>query len=149
MAHPPSRSRSARRAALAIATAATAAIAAAQPHGGHRPGGLGWHGDIRHFGDHDWHVWRGGRWVHGPHGGHPGWWWVVGPTWYFYPSPVYPYPDPYEPPPPWTVPMPAPPARFWYFCEESRSYYPYVATCPGGWKQVPAVQAPDASAPVQ
>lgn len=114
------------------------------------PGGPAWHGDIRQFGDHDWHVWRGGRWVHGPHGGHPGWWWVVGSTWYFYPMPSYPYPNPYEPAPPWSLPMPAPsapPAQFWYFCDESQRYYPYVATCPGNWRQVPATQGPAASAP--
>lgn len=108
----------------------------------------GWHGDIRHFGDHDWHVWRNGRWVHGHHSGHPGWWWVVGPTWYFYPTPIYPYPNPYEPPPPWSPALPVPvvpPAQFWYFCDESQRYYPYVSTCPGGWRQVPVTQAPAAS----
>ena len=74
-----------------------------------------------------------------------GWWWVVGGVWYFYPSPVYPYPSPWEPPPVALVtPLvatapPAPPAQYWYFCESAKTYYPYVATCPGGWKQVPAV----------
>jgi hypothetical protein len=23
-----------------------------------------------------------------------GWWWVIGPAWYLYPAPIYPYPDP-------------------------------------------------------
>lgn len=114
------------------------------------PADPAWHGDIRQFGDHDWDLWRAGRWVHGPHAGHPGWWWVVGSTWYFYPSPSYPYPNPFEPAPPWSLPMPAPgapPARFWYFCDELQRYYPYVATCPGNWRQVPATQAPAGSAP--
>lgn len=24
---------------------------------------------------------------------------------------------------------------YWYYCEKSRTYYPYVETCPGGWKK--------------
>ena len=27
-----------------------------------------------------------------------GWWRVVGGLWYWYPTPIYPYPDPYTPP---------------------------------------------------
>ncbi|MGD0885633.1 MAG: hypothetical protein ABSA46_12325 [Thermodesulfovibrionales bacterium] len=26
----------------------------------------------------------------------------------------------------------------WYFCPDSRRYYPYVKACPGGWQTVPA-----------
>ncbi len=36
--------------------------------------------------------WKTGYWFHGTYVGRVGWWWVVGPTWYFYPAPVYPYP---------------------------------------------------------
>jgi hypothetical protein len=122
-------------------------------------GERGWnrHGDIRHFQSHDLHRWRGGRWVHGRHGGYLGWWWVVAGVWYFYPSPVYPYPDPYVPPvvveqqPP--VIQQAPPAaapqapQYWYYCEPAGAYYPYVATCPSGWKKVPAT--PQDAAPRQ
>ena len=25
---------------------------------------------------------------------------------------------------------------FWYYCAESKSYYPYVKECPGGWQAV-------------
>lgn len=25
---------------------------------------------------------------------------------------------------------------YWYYCEQSDSYYPYVKECPAGWKQV-------------
>jgi hypothetical protein len=113
--------------------------------------GPGWHGDIARFHEHDWGLWRGGRWVHQAHGGRMGWWWVVGGVWYFYPSPIYPYPSPWEPPPTFLVtpragPVPpAPPTQYWYLCEASKTYYPYVATCPGGWKQVPAVP-PDVTA---
>lgn len=97
-----------------------------------------WHGDIRRFHEHDWGLWRGGHWVHGPHGGRLAWWWVVGSSWYFYPTPVYPYPNPYEPPATMEAPPSAPLPQYWYFCEGAQGYYPYVPACPGGWKQVPA-----------
>lgn len=122
-----------------------------------------WHGDIRHFESHDRGLWRGGNWHHGRHDGRLGWWWVVAGTWYFYPQPVYPYPDPYQPPvvvvqpspvevqappSPSAAPQPAAPAaaQSWYYCEAAKGYYPYVPSCPGGWKTVPA--APP-GAPVQ
>lgn len=104
----------------------------------------GWHGNIERFHEHDWQVWRGGRWQHGSHAGRIGWWWVVGGVWYFYPAPVYPYPNPWEPPPfdyvtpPVGSPPPPPPTQYWYLCESAKGYYPYVPSCPGGWKQVPA-----------
>ena len=112
-------------------------------------GERGWHGDIRHFDAHDMHRWHNGRWVHGRHGAYRGWWWVVAGMWYFYPAPVYPYPDPYAPPvvvdpqPPVLIQQ-APPAaaprtrQFWYYCEPAGAYYPYVASCPTEWKKVPA-----------
>ena len=97
-----------------------------------------WRGDIRHFESHDAQQWRSGAWRHGSHGGRIGWWWVAGGMWYFYPQPVYPYPDTYRPPlvvvessppPPVVVQIPAPaqavsqmppataqPAeQFWYY----------------------------------
>jgi hypothetical protein len=98
----------------------------------------------------------------GGHGGHahghvgvfigaPLWgpWWSPG---YYYPpyySPYY-YPPPYGGYPPAAASPPtyvergddaqsvpqdqAPPA--WYYCPESKAYYPYVKECPGGWQQV-------------
>ncbi len=124
-----------------------AAVAQSREGGRHRE----WRGDIRHFEGHDLHQWRSGNWHHGNHGGRLGWWWVIGGLWYFYPQPVYPYPDPYQPPvvvlqqnaPGATAPV-SPPVvnhvapQVWYYCEASASYYPYVPTCPGGWKTVPA-----------
>lgn len=124
----------------------------------HRDHDRAWRGDIRHFDNHDLHRWRSGAWRHGSHGGRIGWWWVAGGAWYFYPQPVYPYPDPYRPPvvvveqapAPVVIPVPvqpapqvapapqAPAAQFWYYCESAGSYYPYVPTCPSGWKTVPA-----------
>jgi hypothetical protein len=88
--------------------------------------------DIHRFHDHDFARWRGGHWVHSWHGGRFGWWWTVGPDWYYYPRAVYPYPDPYTPP------YAAPGARAWYYCPPAQSYYPYVATCPVPWQPVPA-----------
>ena len=31
---------------------------------------------------------------------------------------------------------------YWYYCETSRGYYPYVKDCPSGWKAVPPAPAP-------
>ena len=87
----------------------------------------------------DFGPWRGGRWFHGNHRRRLGWWWVVGDAWYFYPAPIYPYPDPYIPPsvvaqaPP---PSPTTPPQYWYYCQSARLYYPYVTSCPEGWMQV-------------
>jgi len=57
-----------------------------------------WHGHIERFHEHDWDLCRRGYWRHEFHDGRWGWWWIVGPIWYYYPEPVYPYPNPYEPP---------------------------------------------------
>jgi hypothetical protein len=114
-----------------------------------------WDGRIERFHEHDWDMWRGGYWRHESHEGRWGWWWIVGPTWYFYPEPVYPYPNPYEPPVAVIVqPAPAkpapppPPPQNWYYCESAKGYYPYVPACPGGWRAVPATPGtPPASPP--
>ena len=86
--------------------------------------------DIHRFHDHDFARWQGGRWFEGRHGGRLGWWWIVGPTWYYYPAPVYPYPDPYIPP------AVAPTPNVWYYCRPRHAYYPYVPTCPVPWQVV-------------
>jgi hypothetical protein len=128
---------------LAVAALAVSAPASAQHV--HNASHAAWHGDIAHFHEHDWAVWRGGRWNHGWHNGVYGWWWLAGGIWYTCPAPVYPYPSPWEPPvaavaTPGVV---APPAtRYWYFCRSSNAYYPYVAACAEGWQQVPAQPAP-------
>jgi hypothetical protein len=99
-----------------------------------------WHGDIRRFHEEDLPRWRAGHWFHGDHLGQAGWWWVVDGGWYFYPAPIYPYPDPYVPPsivvqgPP--PPPPSPSSEYWYYCASARAYYPYAPTCPEGWMQV-------------
>jgi hypothetical protein len=73
---------------------------------------------------------------------------VGGPLWYPYYYPYYPYPYayPYYP----AVVAPAPQTHYveqgqegtdnaqdyWYYCNESKTYYPYVKDCPGGWQRV-------------
>lgn len=32
---------------------------------------------------------------------------------------------------------PAAEAGWWYYCDQSRGYYPYVRECPTGWQRVP------------
>jgi len=108
------------------------------------------HGDIHHFHEHDYDHWREGRWFNGPHGGRDGWWWIVGGLWYFYPTPVYPYPDPYIPPTVIVAPAPVesfstPPSTV-YYCRSPAGYYPYVARCFVPWQRV--VSAPIAPQPV-
>lgn len=134
--------------AVAVCASAVCTGALAQRGGGHghgRGGAPGWHGDIARFHEHDWGVWRGGHWTQARHAGRVGWWWVVGGSWYFYPWPVYPYPNPWVPAPSALVPgevvPPVPPTQYWYYCDSSRTYYPYTAICAEGWKQVPATPA--------
>ena len=96
-----------------------------------------WQGDIRHFQDRDLERWRQGHWYHGGHEGRAGWWWVVGDLWYFYPAPIYPYPNPYQPPATMAAVPPTPPAQY-YYCDSPPGYYPYVPDCKAPWRVVPA-----------
>lgn len=132
-------------------------------HQGHRAyRAPAWRGDIRYFDRYDYPRWRGGAWRHTRHNGRLGWWWVVGGgSWYFYSQPVYPYPDPYIPSvvimqsepvesTPDIVVSPAAASQYWYYCESTSSYYPYTASCPEGWKTVPATPpASSSSVPAQ
>ncbi len=75
---------------------------------------------------------------------------VAAPLFYPYPY-AYPYPYPaYSPPvvvessPPVYVQQ-GPQPQYWYYCESSQAYYPYVKECPGGWLQV----VPQSSPPPQ
>lgn len=88
-----------------------------------------------------------GRVHFGVHIGAPLWYY---PTWY-YPPPHYYYPPiVVQSAPPVYVerPVEAPavhePAQqgWWHYCEQSRGYYPYVKTCPGGWQRVPPAPTP-------
>lgn len=112
------------------------------------------HDRFPHIRWHDYGHWRHGHWHHDWHDGQLGWWWVVGSTWYLYPTPLQPYTDDYVPPvvvqnpsPVVVVPQqpaaaappsaPAPTEQYWYYCKPSKTYYPYVRTCPSGWTRVP------------
>jgi hypothetical protein len=104
------------------------------------------------FHPHDTVVSREGRWFHGWRGNRLGWWWIVGNSWYWYPAPVYPYPDLYAPPVVVQVPASPPPQPqalppTWYYCDRPAGYYPYVSECGSGWKAVPATPPPGAAAP--
>lgn len=139
---------------LALALLVNATVYADERHEHHE----GWHGDIHRFHEHDINRWRGGHWLHGWHEGHYGWWWIVAGVGYSYPRPIYPYPDPYQPPvvivqqptqPPVTAappnppaPQTAPPPQYWYHCDNPAGYYPYVPQCPGGWQKVPVSPPP-------
>ena len=67
---------------------------------------------------------------------------------YSYPGPAYAYPGPAVAPStayveqgvPQGAPAPAPaqPQGEWYYCADSKSYYPYVRECPAGWQRVPS-----------
>ncbi len=52
----------------------------------------------------------------------------------------------YIQPTPAYAPMPAT-QQYWYFCAAANAYYPYVASCPGGWQAVPASPPAPAYAP--
>jgi hypothetical protein len=138
---------------LALAGAVAGAMLFVQPASADRDDAR-WHGHIERFHEHDWDLWRRGYWRHEFHDGRWGWWWIVGPIWYYYPEPVYPYPNPYEPPvavivhPEPASPESAPPVpQYWYYCESARGYYPYVPTCPGGWRAVPATPGSPPASP--
>jgi len=83
----------------------------------------------------------------------------VGPYWgpfwgpAYYPAPLY-YPAPVYYGAPAAIAAPPAPAQYverpdqpyqsgyWYYCETSRGYYPYVKSCPTGWKAVPPAPPP-------
>jgi hypothetical protein len=131
--------------AVAVSVGCFATSAAAQQwHERHDPHYYGppphmWHGDIERFHERDITVWHGGRWIHDRHDGRFGWWWVVGGVWYFYPAPVYPYPDPYTPP---MVEMAPTGGTVYWYCPSPAGYYPYVAVCPSPWQRMTSVVAP-------
>jgi hypothetical protein len=73
--------------------------------------------------------------------GYPYWggpWWAYPPPYYYYPAPVVvQQPVTYVEQNPQAVSTPAANAGWWYYCDQSRGYYPYVRECPGGWQRVP------------
>lgn len=110
--------------ALLAALAASFAAAPASAWDGHHHGprvGIGLHFGI-------------------PIGPYP---YYYGPYPYYYYSPYY-YPPVVvqQQPPVYIEQAPAPQAQqapasaYWYYCADSRAYYPYVKECPAGWQRV-------------
>ena len=67
--------------------------------------------------------------------------WYYPPAYYAPPYPYY-YPPSVDSSPPAFVEQqapavePAPQTNYWYYCGDSKAYYPYVKECPGGWQRV-------------
>ena len=117
-----------------VATAFALGLLAAQPAIADER----WH---EHGGPHHhegWEHWREGHWIHAWREGRDGWWWVLGPNWYFYPAPIYPYP---EPPVVVVTPPPQIPPQYAYYCPNPAGYYPTLPQCPMGWQLVPLAPA--------
>jgi hypothetical protein len=97
---------------------------------------------------------HGGRWVHDRHNGRLGWWWIVGPSWYFYPRPyavttpqTVIIQQPVQQQPQQVVieqgaPQAAVPSPVLYYCRSTETYYPDTMTCPGGWSTQTAGEPP-------
>jgi hypothetical protein len=148
-----------RAAAVALLLALAVVVsdsALARKGGGHVGGGKVHGGHVRHGhghvnGHHHGHHHKSfGHHHHGHH--HHGaafvgfgvgfaypWSWYYPPP-YYYPGYYYPYPAQ----PVTYVEQGAAPAAagWWYYCEASRTYYPYVKECPSGWQRVPALPPP-------
>jgi len=70
--------------------------------------------------------------------------------WYYPPyyPPAYYYPPAVPAAPPTNVEQggahaaPSQQSSYWYYCTESKTYYPYVKECPGGWQRVTPQPAP-------
>jgi len=156
------------RTALLVAALAITLLASGISYAGGSSRGGGHSGGYSRGGGHSGGYYRGGGhsggYYHGGghYGGHyyggvdvflggPFW----GPSWY-YPTPYYspyyyPYYYPYDYPPAISVPSSPPvyiereqpkdqyvPQDVWFYCPDSKAYYPYVKECPGGWQMVPA-----------
>jgi hypothetical protein len=89
-----------------------------------------------------WGHHGGARVVFGFNFGFPGYYYPAP----YYAAPVY-YPAPIvvqSAPPVYVERNDAPPAaapapqsqNYWYYCAGSKTYYPYVKECPGGWQRV-------------
>ena len=74
---------------------------------------------------------------------------IIAPGFGWYPGYPYYYADPpmvvQEAPPVYVQPGPdAQQPAYWYYCQNSQSYYPYVKECPGGWLTVVPQATPTA-----
>ena len=123
--------------ALALVSCAALLAAAADESWAGRSGSRGSSGrGVSHSGGHHGHrghtrVFVGGAFFAGPA------FYAPYPYYYPYPAPYYGYP----PPPPVYIqqndtPVTPESQLYWYYCQGSRAYYPYVQDCPGGWQRV-------------
>jgi hypothetical protein len=112
---------------VAVSLPAVVAQAAEGGHLGRGHFGGGWHGG---FDGHPGEHW-GGHWPDHHWDGRWGWGGVDDGGWYFYPSPIYPYPDPDVPPT-----AVASSAGYRYYCASAGAYYPYVTQCTEAWQPV-------------
>jgi hypothetical protein len=115
------------------------------PHGGPglHPNFMSFgHTDFAHFSPAQHTAWVGGHWNHSWHNGHFGWWWFAGGAWYFYDSPIYPYPtyvaDEYVEDDSYGYGG----GPTWWYCQSPPGYYPYVQSCGAPWQPVPASPPP-------
>lgn len=112
-----------------------------------------------HGGYHGGHYHGGGGHYYGHSNVHWGFYFGLPyySSWYYPPYPYYyPYSYPYYPYYPYyggAVGVPSGPTTYvergdqqaapeasaqswWYYCADSKTYYPYVKQCPGGWQKV-------------
>ena len=73
---------------------------------------------------------------------------IGGPGYWYYPPPYYYYPPPYYYYPPVVIVPSSPPVyierrdtrdsakSYWYYCPDSKAYYPYVKECASPWQKV-------------
>lgn len=127
-------------------------VSGGKVYGGHASGGKVYGGHVGHGHSH-----FKGHHHHGHHHSttfvgvgfgfaYPWSWYGYYPPPYYYPGYYYPQPVAYPAEPVTYVEQSAPaqtePAGWWYYCETSRTYYPYVKECPNGWQRVPALPPP-------
>ena len=71
----------------------------------------------------------------------PGWWGPWGPWYspYYYPTTIVVPAQPMTYIEKGSAPASSAPApeSWWYYCDASKGYYPYVKDCPSGWQRVP------------
>ena len=72
------------------------------------------------------------------------WWW--GPAYPYYAYPYYAAPPVVvrQSPPVYIPQQPPQPPTYWYYCPNSRTYYPYVNECASGWLTVVPPTSPPA-----
>jgi hypothetical protein len=138
-----------------VATSADAQRRGGGGGGGHRGGhGHGHHGHGHHGHGHGHSHFSAffafpGPFFYGP-GYYPGYYYPN----YYYPRYSYPYPSAagetsapvyIEQPAPTAAPAAAPSesgGAFWYFCRDTRTYYPYVEQCASPWERVTPSRTP-------